>query len=405
MAVTKVKWKSGGQERTAWASTFYDDNGERHRKQGFQTKKEAEKWEQKERERLGQFTQSASVMRVKDLCKEWLDVTGQGLGERPAVERTSWNDYELSVRLHINPHIGDKLLSDITTPDIVNLRKTLLGKSSRDKTRRVLKHLRQAMTYGVQAGHLTFNPAENVRVADDNRSDDKIVIPSRSEMLSILEYVDKRAEHELANPKRKLRSWIRFAAMIRVLIGAGLRISETRGLSWFDLDLENGEIIVRQRADRYGNIGRLKSKAAYRKVMIGPSAIKWLNIWKPLCYACDLHLVFPSKEGKVEAYRHIMADYWQPTLKEVGLVDDEGNTKYTIHQMRHFCVSQKIAADANVREIMDEIGHASSAMTLDLYGHLFPEDDAKRKEQARKIDLEIWSENGQKANQDIDKLE
>ena len=38
---------------------------------------------------------------------------------------------------------------------------------------------------------------------------------------------------------------------------------------------------------------------------------------------------------------------------------------------------------------MEEIGHATSAMTLDTYGHLFPEDLAKRREQARLIDEKI----------------
>ena len=43
-------------------------------------------------------------------------------------------------------------------------------------------------------------------------------------------------------------------------IFTGLRASELRGLPWRDVDLTRGELHVRQRADRYNAIGKLKSE-------------------------------------------------------------------------------------------------------------------------------------------------
>src|SRR5262249_31025458 len=54
--------------------------------------------------------------------------------------------------------------------------------------------------------------------------------------------------------------------LLLTAIFTGLRASELRGLRWADADLKRGEIHVRQRADRYGSIGRPKSAAGERTV-------------------------------------------------------------------------------------------------------------------------------------------
>ena len=60
-------------------------------------------------------------------------------------------------------------------------------------------------------------------------------------------------------------------------IFTGLRASELRGLRWSDVDLKRGELHVRQRADRYGKIGRPKSEAGERTVPLPPMVIAALR--------------------------------------------------------------------------------------------------------------------------------
>ena len=50
----------------------------------------------------------------------------------------------------------------------------------------------------------------------------------------------------------------------------GLRASELRGLRWADVDLKANELHVRQRADRYRQIGEPKSGAGHRTVPLPP---------------------------------------------------------------------------------------------------------------------------------------
>ena len=45
-----------------------------------------------------------------------------------------------------------------------------------------------------------------------------------------------------------------------------------------------------------------------------------------------------------------------------------------IHALRHHAVSRWISAGLSVKVVQLMAGHASATMTLDRYGHLFPDD-------------------------------
>ena len=44
------------------------------------------------------------------------------------------------------------------------------------------------------------------------------------------------------------------------------------------------------------------------------------------------------------------------------------------HELRHTAASLAIAAGASVKAVQLMLGHSSAAMTLDRYGHLFPDE-------------------------------
>jgi integrase len=43
------------------------------------------------------------------------------------------------------------------------------------------------------------------------------------------------------------------------------------------------------------------------------------------------------------------------------------------HELRHTAASLAIASGADVKVVQQMLGHKSATMTLDLYGHLFPD--------------------------------
>ena len=46
----------------------------------------------------------------------------------------------------------------------------------------------------------------------------------------------------------------------------------------------------------------------------------------------------------------------------------------TVHDLRHTAASLMVKAGANVKAVQRQLGHASAAMTLDVYADLFDDD-------------------------------
>ena len=170
--------------------------------------------------------------------------------------------------------------------------------------------------------------------------------------------------------------------MILVAMFCGLRSSELRGLRWQDVDLAEMKIHVRQRADRYHKIGPPKSRTGRRKVPLLPMVANALREWKLVCPKGDLDLVFPNRIGNIESHPNIVARGLCPVQVAAGVVDENGKAKYTgMHALRHFfaswCINpvEKGGRGLPAKVVQTWLGHKSITMTLDVYGHLFPDGD------------------------------
>ena len=170
----------------------------------------------------------------------------------------------------------------------------------------------------------------------------------------------------------------RWRPLLVTAIFTGLRASELRGLRWEDVDLAAGELHVRQRADRFNEIGKPKSAAGERTVPFGKFVANTLKEWKLACPKGKLDLVFPNGSGKVEALANII---------NRGLVPAQpGGAKYTgLHVLRHFYASWCIDRKLPPKVVQERLGHSSITMTYDRYGHLFPRgDDTKELDAAER---------------------
>jgi integrase len=161
----------------------------------------------------------------------------------------------------------------------------------------------------------------------------------------------------------------------------GLRSSELRGLRWSDVDLKHLEIHVRQRADKYYEIGAPKSATSMRTIPIDPDTLlPALKEWKLACPKSEADLVFPDAKGG-PVHHEILSRLLEVVMIKAGVVDKAGDPKYSPHAFRHFfaswCINPK---ERGGRELPPKaaqtlLGHSSITMTLDLYGHMFPKGD------------------------------
>jgi hypothetical protein len=65
----------------------------------------------------------------------------------------------------------------------------------------------------------------------------------------------------------------------------------------------------------------------------------------------------------------LVAGIFKPAAAQAGLPH-----RLRFHDLRHTCASLPIAQGASVKAVQAQLGHASAAVTLDRYGHLFPDE-------------------------------
>jgi integrase len=65
------------------------------------------------------------------------------------------------------------------------------------------------------------------------------------------------------------------------------------------------------------------------------------------------------------------ARHFKPAAIRAGI-----DPKVRFHDLRHSYAAMLIAQSAHPRAIMERLGHSSIQVTLDTYGHLFPELEA-----------------------------
>lgn len=79
-------------------------------------------------------------------------------------------------------------------------------------------------------------------------------------------------------------------------------------------------------------------------------------------------LVFPNGAGNPIASSSFWNQHFAPALRRSGFA-------CRFHDLRHTSVAMAIAEGAHPKAIQARMGHSSINVTLDRYGHLFPELD------------------------------
>jgi integrase len=372
MSVRKRTWRNrDGSLGEAWVVAYTDQAGTRRIKT-FDRKKDADAFEATVgvHVRTGIHVPDSQSIMVAEAARLWLESC-----EGADLERTTLAAYQQHIALHIIPLIGAVKLSQLSAPMVRAFEDRLRKDRSPAMVRKVRSSLGSILAEAQERGLVAQNVVRSLRVhrhGRDARVDTRngklkvgVDIPSPKEMRAIIDALEGR-----------------WRPLFLTAIFTGLRASELRGLKWSDVDLKRGELHVRQRADRFNKMGRLKSEAGERTVPLPPLVINTLKEHRLTCPKGELGLVFPNGRGRIENYSNIIKRGFMPTLITAGVVDPDGNAKYTgLHSLRHFyaswCINRRVdgGLELPLKVVQARLGHASIQMTADRYGHLFPRGD------------------------------
>ena len=176
----------------------------------------------------------------------------------------------------------------------------------------------------------------------------------------------------------------RWRPLLLIAAFTGVRAGELRGLRWTDVDLKEGVLHVRQRADRWGDMDLPKSSAGERDVSFGKIVANTLRELRVRsAHSSDGDLVFCTNRGTVIEHSNMLKQSLHKAQELAGITDAKGGPKYTgMHCLRHFyaswCINRQKDGGLGLppKNVQERLGHSSITITLDTYGHLFRADDA-----------------------------
>ncbi|MGC9458130.1 MAG: tyrosine-type recombinase/integrase [Halothiobacillaceae bacterium] len=218
------------------------------------------------------------------------------------------------------------------------------------------------MNEAVEREWVTHNIAREVKLKRNRRDQHEREIPTKEELRTIMSNAPE--EHR---------------PLLVTAIFTGMRISELRGLTWENVDFDRRLILVRQRADEFGEMGPPKSRAGRRDIPMTPTVLETLIDWQKRCPKSELGLVFPNRSGNPFNYSNFYNRVFRPLLVANDIVDENGEPRFSIHALRHAAASLFIEQGWTAKKVQVLLGHSSINMTMDVYGHLFanPEEDVE----------------------------
>ncbi|MGQ9537769.1 MAG: tyrosine-type recombinase/integrase [Actinomycetota bacterium] len=312
-----------------------------------------------------------------ELADKWL-ATKEG-----AVRPKTMATYKAHVN-RLKGHFGDIRVRSIGPEEAERFAASLMKAELKPATvARSLAILKAIMEAGVRWGYMAANPAAHIKRPRIPKAEVDYLEPEEvRRLLRAAAELDKRWSNTGHN--RRYLTCRKTLLMFAILTGC--RQSEILGLRWGDVDLEERKVYIRQ-VLQGGKFYPPKSEAGRRVIDIPPILAEELKAHR-LRQAVELpgnphDLVFTSEAGTPLCSRNVTQRILEPALRFAGL------RKVGFHALRHTYVSMLIAQGENVKTIQALVGHASAAMTWDVYGHLF--ENAGR-EAARRLQDALFGE-------------
>ena len=374
--------KRRGPKGVSYQVRYKDQNGQ-YRYKSFARRKDADGYRSRSAVEvdLGVHIHDRDSITMSEAVDIWLHVCEHvGRDDREPVEASTLAQYRRHATV-IKARLGARRLKDLGPAAMIEFRDGLIDDMSRAMAGKIVTSAKGVLAE-MRSRELTLADPPKVGVSKSSRDQSTVVIPSKTEVRAILAGADRLAEHRR---KDVAKAWRRYRALIYAAVFTGCRSSELRGLPWREVDLSAATIRIVQRADDDGEIGNPKSAAGWRTIPIPDVLVQILRAWRRSCPAGDLDLVFPTGTGEPESRSNITSRCWYRLQRFIGLVDPipddpeaPAKPRYALHELRHVRASLEIESGADPLQIKKLMGHSTIKVTMDNYGHLFPEGDQAR---------------------------
>lgn len=294
---------------------------------------------------------------------QWLDVwTAEYLN---GVKPRTVESYLCQIKNHIKPNLGALKLDTLSPHTIQKFYNGLNGERegkpglSPKSIRNIHGILHSALQQAVAIGYLRANPADACTLP-------KVV---RKE----LEPLDEDATARFIEAVKGHRYEIVFL----VTLFTGMRQGEILGLTWDCVDFTRGTLTINKQLQKTTTGGSVyllvpTKNGKGRVIAPAPDVMELLRIQKrrqaewrlkagPLWE--DNNLVFTDELGGHFSH-HTVYQNFKRVVSSIGFPD------VRFHDLRHSFAVASIRAGDDIKTVQSNLGHATAAFTLDVYGHV-----------------------------------
>ncbi|MBA4067362.1 MAG: hypothetical protein C0501_27360, partial [Isosphaera sp.] len=172
----------------------------------------------------------------------------------------------------------------------------------------------------------------------------------------------------------------------------GMRQGELLALSWADVDFDNGLVSVRRSLSQVKTefiVKEPKSQHSRRTVTLPMFALTALQAHRAVALKAGTIAgpVFCTRNGTYLQRSNVLREFRSLVAKANAAEKEKAagaNARPDLvpaavrfHDLRHTHATALIAAGHSHKAVSRRLGHADVAITLKVYAHLMPDDDAK----------------------------
>ena len=287
------------------------------------------------------------------------------------VKPKTYEKYESQLRCYVKPStIGKQLLSKLRGPDIQRFYGTIAKTGGKDN--------KSLSSFTVRSVHACLHAAFKQAVTD-GLIPRNIIEGTKPPRLAKLEIhpLDAAQVKNLLETARAFGEF--YYAIILVALETGMRKGEIFGLKWADIDSKKNAILVRRQlvtASGSTILQETKTKTSRRRIPVPKEIVSALEHYRKVWQAPqklrlgksydDQDMVFATEIG-TPYHPNTFHKTYREILKKVNLDDRD------FHCLRHTHACMLLNNGWNPKAVQERLGHSSIRVTMDVYGHLFPD--------------------------------
>lgn len=298
---------------------------------------------------------------TKDTVAEWLE-TWIETYVKYSVKAYTVDSYRRVCANYLIPALGRIPLSALTAPQIQKFYNSLLveRKLNPKTVRNIHGILHRALHQAVRLGMIRSNPTD---LCDLPKTRRKEIQPLEQKDISA--FLTALEGHP-------------FEILYKVTLFTGMRQGEVLGLTWDCADFDHSTLYVNKQLQKVPKAGGPyilvpTKNSRSRVVTVAASVMSLLKrqrarqaemrLLAGQGWANELNLVFTNELGG-----HLVHEIVRRNFKEVTAAIGRPGVRF--HDLRHTYAVVSIESGDDIKTVQSNLGHATAAFTLDVYGHV-----------------------------------